>query len=224
MTSRRPDTTTKPVRPAKQERSRRTLERLLDATTKLLEKKGFDDISVAEIAHQAESSVGAFYARFNDKEGLLEHLGWLARDEMDAEEARRLGEREWGSARFETVVGELMRLLVWGHRRHRGTLRALVGRSLGPERFGGEGEVWQGFRPCRFLVEEIGRRRGEITHPDPDMAVHLGLMMAVSTVRDRFVFSGSLVGSKSGATITDAVFVEELTRVFVSFLGVNTKG
>ena len=197
---------------------------LVEATKELLEEKNFDEISVAEIAHRAGSSVGAFYARFNDKEGLLEHLGGLVSEEAGAEVTQRQRERDWEKASFEVVVGELMGLLVWGHRRGRGTLRALMGRALGPARAGNDAQVWEGFGPAPFLVEQIVRRRGEITHPDPDIAVHLGLMMAASAVRDRILFPEPGRETKSTVPMTDAVFVGELTRAFVSFLGVKTKG
>jgi len=86
MTSRSTHRGTKPTHPAKQERSRQTLRRLLDATSTLLQNKSFDDISITEIVESADSSVGAFYARFKDKEGILEQLGQIARDETISED------------------------------------------------------------------------------------------------------------------------------------------
>ena len=59
------------VRPPRQARSQETLDRILDAAEALVAEKGFGDATVADIARRAESSVGAFYARFKDKEGLL---------------------------------------------------------------------------------------------------------------------------------------------------------
>ena len=62
------------MRPAKQGRSRQTLERILRATRELLQEKEFEEITVAEIVQQAQSSCGAFYARFPSKEALLPAL------------------------------------------------------------------------------------------------------------------------------------------------------
>jgi AcrR family transcriptional regulator len=58
----------------KQHRSEESLSRFLDATERLLEERWFDDLSVTEICQSAERSVGAFYARFGNKEQLLQEL------------------------------------------------------------------------------------------------------------------------------------------------------
>ena len=62
------------IRPPRQARSQETLDRILDAAEALVAEKGFEDSPVSEIVQRAESSVGAFYARFHDKEGLLHAL------------------------------------------------------------------------------------------------------------------------------------------------------
>jgi AcrR family transcriptional regulator len=57
--------------PIKQRRSQRTYDALVETGLKLLEDHDFDSLPVAEIAKAAGYSVGAFYARFNNKEELL---------------------------------------------------------------------------------------------------------------------------------------------------------
>ena len=79
------------VRPPQQARSHRTLERLLDAAEALIDEKGFEKTGVAEIARRAGSSVGAFYARFPDKDALLRCVldRFFAQARATAEEALR---------------------------------------------------------------------------------------------------------------------------------------
>src|SRR2546428_9674690 len=62
------------VRPPQQDRSRRPLDRLLDATAALLTKQPFEAVSVNDIVQRARSSIGSFYARFADKDSLLRYL------------------------------------------------------------------------------------------------------------------------------------------------------
>lgn len=62
------------VRPPLQDRSQKTMERLLVAAEARIIKVGFEKATIAEIAKQADSSVGAFYARFSDKDALLRCL------------------------------------------------------------------------------------------------------------------------------------------------------
>jgi len=60
--------------PAKQARSERTRDKLLEAGQALLAQGGFDDVSIAQIAKHAGCSVGAFYLRFKDKEAFFQCL------------------------------------------------------------------------------------------------------------------------------------------------------
>lgn len=54
-----------------QARSRATMDRFLDATAELLEHRPFEEISVQDIVRRAGRSVGSFYGRFRDKDGVL---------------------------------------------------------------------------------------------------------------------------------------------------------
>ena len=62
------------VTPPQQVRTHATLGKLLDAAESLLDEKSWSEISVAEIAAKADSSVGAFYRRFSDKDALLHSI------------------------------------------------------------------------------------------------------------------------------------------------------
>ena len=55
------------VQAPRQARSQRTFDNLLDAAEDLLNEKSFLEISINEIVSRAGSSVGSFYARFDDK-------------------------------------------------------------------------------------------------------------------------------------------------------------
>ena len=68
------------VREPLQDRSRRTLERLVAAAARLLEEHGPDSVTVTGVTREARTSVGAFYARFSGKEEMVRYLGerWLA--------------------------------------------------------------------------------------------------------------------------------------------------
>ncbi len=54
-----------------QERSKKSLERLLNASALQIATGNFESISVAEIARQANCSVGTFYGRFQNKAALF---------------------------------------------------------------------------------------------------------------------------------------------------------
>jgi AcrR family transcriptional regulator len=60
--------------PTKQDRSRKTRDALIAAAWKLLQAHPWEVISINDLVKSAGCSVGAFYARFTDKEALFESL------------------------------------------------------------------------------------------------------------------------------------------------------
>ncbi len=80
------------MKPPSQERSRRTLDRLMTAAVRSFADEGVDRATVAEIVRNAKSSVGSFYGRFASKDELVA-----------AVDARLWGEVEerWRSALLE---------------------------------------------------------------------------------------------------------------------------
>ena len=147
------------------------------------------------------------------------------RDEFirDAERDTRdiVQSRNWDALPLEAVVQEFVRTVVRQHRRHRGTLRALVGRTIAGAGAGCPSAELEAPPSTRLLGHLIGRR-SEIGHPDPDVAVHLGLAMVTGAVRERVLFPELSASARPAAPVTDAVLVEELSRALVAFLGVNT--
>src|SRR5262249_27996353 len=123
----RPRRSTHPgVRLPKQARSQATLDRLVQAAEGLLAEKRFDEATVAEIARRADSSVGAFYARFPDKEAFLDHF-----DERFFHNAREqwnivLDPARWEGATAAHILSEILDILVQKNRAYRPLLRALV--------------------------------------------------------------------------------------------------
>lgn len=66
------------VREPQQARSRKTLDRLVEAAHTLLSRDGPDGLTVTGIAKRAGASVGSFYARFDGKEELIRYVGEAA--------------------------------------------------------------------------------------------------------------------------------------------------
>ena len=62
------------IRKPRQDRSRRTLEAMLDAVEGLIAERGVEVLKLGDIAARAGCTTGAIYARFRDKEAMLEQL------------------------------------------------------------------------------------------------------------------------------------------------------
>lgn len=117
-------------RPPQQARSRRTLERLEETARKLLVDRSWDELGLAELCREARTSVGAFYARFSDKQALLTHLADTACSEFDALLGWCAGDVE---SRRLPLMSRARQLVAALHRyvtRHRGVLRAMIDRRM----------------------------------------------------------------------------------------------
>lgn len=125
-----PDEPKPRLRIPKQARSLATLERFVDAALGQLETRAWDEIPVADIVRAAEASVGAFYARFADKDALLDLLAQRYTGEI-ADFAAQLHALPAGSADGrERALRSLFKSLVRAHRRRAPLLRALALRAV----------------------------------------------------------------------------------------------
>jgi AcrR family transcriptional regulator len=69
------------AKPALQQRSRRSLDRLVRAASRVLRRDGFEALTMAAVAAEAGASVGGIYRRFRNKQGLLLAIhDWLVSD------------------------------------------------------------------------------------------------------------------------------------------------
>lgn len=207
------------IRPAQQARSQQTLERLLDSAEALIADKGFDDVTVTDIAARAGFSVGAVYARFHDKKGVLHCLqdrfvkeAYLTTDVV-------FDPDRWEGASIREIVGELIVFLVEIHRERSGVLRELIvgTRSEPPMVQRKEGLVAHvSQRLCALLLPRAER----ITHADPVAAVGFGLRLVLGTLEQAILFGeGGLFGVPS----SDDELAAELTRAFLGYLGVDER-
>ena len=200
----------------RQRRSRRTLERLLDAAAQALEDSTFDRLTIAELTRRAGVAVGSFYRRFEDKEALLRALYARYEAERTAAFERAFDPAAWLDQPLSERCAGLASFFVEFSRRHRALLRSfsMFVRSR-PERMRGGFEVTLHDlydRAAAVLIE----REDEIRHPEPDLAARFGLLMVAATCRNKIVF-GEDPHPRSVA-IDDERLAKELARALVSYL------
>ena len=203
------------IRPPQQVRSQETLERLLDAAEHLVAEKGFEDTGVAEVARRAGSSVGAFYARFPDKDALLHALYERYYEQAIATADAALEPSRWEAARIPEVLAAVVRFLVSIYREQRGLIRAFVIRNHSDADFQARRD-----RLSHYVSERLSAlllaRRAEIAHEDPEKAAAFGLTLVFSTL-DSVMLFGEL---RTGAVrLSDDDLAAELTRAYLAYLG-----
>ncbi len=172
------------ARPARQERSRKTQERLLGAAEALLEEKGLEGATVPAIAARSGLSVGVVYRRFPDKDALMRAVyeRFFARSAVSNREA--LDPARWKGVPTPRMLRVLVAGMAAGYRRHRGLLRALLlyAETHPDRRFARRAEAFS-----REALRAIGRllatRRPDIAHEDPARAVSFVLLVVGAALR-----------------------------------------
>ena len=203
--------------PPKQGRSKRTLERTLSVVECLLRTKPFEAISIEEIVEAAGSSVGSFYARFGNKEGLLPHLY----ERYDGDLRKRIDDfvagREWAKRTIEEQAHWFAGLHVDMYRKRRWLMRAVglyarqhpspLPGALRRSRSSLHRRITETFEPHFDRIPSTNVRK----------KIELGLYFISAICRDKILFAGP---HAQVTKVTDAQLKHELTRMFLGYLGV----
>jgi len=115
-----------PVRPALQERSRKTLNALLDGLDRLLRDRPFESITVLELAREANVSTGAFYARFASKDDLLPELYSRFQDSLREITEKELHPTSWAPLSPQERLHRVTQLMCDTYERRPWLLRAVT--------------------------------------------------------------------------------------------------
>ena len=199
----------------KQERSERTLYRLLDAAEALIAEKGLAEVSIPEIVRRARSSVGGFYARFRDKNELLRALEERFYRELSARLDDLVDERRWRGAPTEAIVRALVAELVQVTRERRPLLAAFLARAV-QDPFLREDSLRFRRRVTEQVRHLLATRSAEMSHPDPELAIDLGVQAAFAIMQEHLLLGETRV---AGRRMSDALLERELTRLFLGYIG-----
>lgn len=208
------------VRPPRQTRSQETLERILDAAEAVVSEKGFESATIAEIVAQAQSSIGAFYARFRDKESLLGCLHERFCEEAMATADAALDPTRWEAASVPEILQELLPFLIGSYRLRRGLLRAFLVQAGNDQAFS-EKAVRLGNHVALRVRELLLTRQQELRHPDPALAVDLGLRVVLGILDSSLLFPKT---EETAMLYDDRLLTLELTRLYLRYLGVAEAG
>lgn len=206
--------------PPRQQRSAQTLDRLLDAAESVIREEGIAELTVVKVVKRAQSSVGAFYRRFPDRDSLL-----FAIQERNHARARRLYDAqleqlELGEASLEESLGKLFELRVRMVLKDAPLLHALVVQEALMPMFQDEGRKFYAY--CRSTMTHVlMSHRDEIAHPEPELAAEmvcrtwLGLM-------EQVILYGATPFDTKGRSGDPATLVSEYTRAMMAYLSGRT--
>ncbi len=200
------------IRTPKQARSQQTLERLLSATEKLLDREGEDAVTVAAVVKHANSSVGAFYARFGDKETLLRCVFERFYEEARATTENALVPQHWDGIPLAQVFETLTVFVTEIFLRRRGVIAAIVMRSCQPN----SDAIMEALTAqiAQQVVELLHYREESVVAEDPVRAVETMVWLVISALS-----SWSLAGAPSSAGPGKAsAFAADISTMCCRFL------
>lgn len=202
------------VKPPRQDRSRDTQLRYVEAAQRLLARgRSFSEISVAELAKEAQSSVGAFYSRFRDKDALLHvvQIELNREGSATAVETFRIGHEI--KLPLEGLVRAFVALAVGVYRQQQGLRRALLVEMCGsPELRTRATELSR--ETCTGLVDLLAERFPHARARLPEV-VDMAHRLVYGVLDQSLMFSD---GSPTGHEASDAKLVDELTTAVHAYL------
>lgn len=198
------------ARPARQDRSLRTQERILDAMEALLAEPDAGEITMERLAERAHVSIGAIYKRFRGKESLLP----LVLERVQEQQFQRLREfvarPGWSDVGLAERVHVLLAAFADSQERRRQLIRTLVvGHWQSPDRAPMEARSAELIGTMHAWLAECS---AEIRHPDPRLALSLGLFTTLQALQTAVLFD------RIPPALGTAAFVREMGRMFVGYL------
>jgi AcrR family transcriptional regulator len=192
------------VSPPQQERSRASFERLLEAGTGLLEERGYEGFTLAEVSRRAGVSIGSIYARVKSKDDLF---AVIQNRFMSATEADSPLERpgSWEDLPSYALVMQIVSALAANFQRNAPLLRVFMHRGI----VDGIAAARSSRSMSRFSEQMetlLLTRRGEILHPDPELAVSVAFRMVWGTMASHVTYWPTV--ESHGDVAWDALVVE----------------
>jgi AcrR family transcriptional regulator len=191
-----------------------SLERILDAAETLIRERGFESMTIAEVVQRSGSSVGSLYGRFRNKLALLQavQVRYHARVE-NAIAAEFQGDRPPGES-LEQAARRIVRVLCDYLLSEPELFRAFVLQAVFDPRVRAQGEAANAKRRER-VANVLMVHRGEIVHPDPDVAVRWFYSVCMAILRERITLGQA---AELSGGFGDEEMRRELARTVVRFL------
>ena len=200
---------TNPRKLASQERSRSTVDALLEATTRVLLKEGYDRASTNRIAEVAGVSIGSLYQYFPSKEALVAAV--IDRHTQEISAVTRKALLKAAALPIEAAAREFVSVAIDGHRvnpRLHAVLAEQIPHVGRLENIAAN--VREGYALIRGYLEA---HRNEIEVADPDLAAFV-----VVTVVEALTHAAVLHRPDMLTDHKARLFVDDVTRLLVRYL------
>jgi AcrR family transcriptional regulator len=206
---------TKPaIRPPQQERSRASFERVLAAGAELLEERGYEAFTLAEVSRRAKVSIGSIYGRVESKDDLIHAIHARAMAELAEEHRESIAAARFARLSTAAVIAAAVREFAEPTRKHAPLLSVFMHRGAVDSAIADAGAESSREAGRRFK-EVILARRKDIVHPDPEQAVDVAFRMAYCTISRQIMYGPTF---ESDRDIAWKELVDELGVACATYL------
>ena len=165
----------------KQDRSRASFERVLEAAEELLKDHGYGSFTLQEVSKRSRTSVGSIYCRVKSKDELFHAVHDKVMAELDIEMASILDPAKWEGVGAQKLIFFLVRELAEYLRRHKPILRAFISRETD------DPVVMKKGKKAHFKVAErfetlLCLHAADFRHPDPERAAAFCFNLTYSSI------------------------------------------
>jgi AcrR family transcriptional regulator len=200
---------TSPRKHASQERSRATVDALVEATARILVREGFDKASTNHIAETAGVSIGSLYQYYPCKEALVAAV--IDRHNRQLMRIFRDALADVDAAPVETAVRRLVAAAIDAHR-HDPKLHKVLAEQI--PRTGRLKDVEAFNRENYALMRAyLERHRDELRTVDVGLAAFLAVTTVEALTHSAVLHHPEVLADESVATLVD-----EVTRLVVGYL------
>lgn len=196
------------VHSAKQARSQRKHEALLNAGRQLLDTQDLSTLSVAQLTRSAGMAVGSFYSRFADKDAWFTELLRCTGDAVLADTQVLLHSVRWQRAGDARKVALIVQHIVAIHRQYRGLFRAALSDATQAARHAVPLHAYG-----RQLAQAVHLALAARLHKVPVAQRRLRVGIALQIVYGTLV--NAVLRDPGPITLDDPRMERELTRVFL---------
>lgn len=200
---------TNPRKLASQERSRSTVDALLEATARILVKEGYDRASTNRIAEMAGVSIGSLYQYFPSKEALVAAV--IDRHAQEISEVTRNAVVKLAARPIEVAAREFVSVAIDAHRvnpRLHGVLSEQIPRVGRLENI--EANLREGYTLVRGYLEA---HRDEIDVADLDLAAFVCVTVVEALTHAAVLRRPDILTDEKARR-----FVDDVTGLLVRYL------
>ncbi len=204
------------VSPPLQERSAKTLERIVEAVEDLLKTKSFEDVTIRDIVTKAKCPIASFYARFKSKDDLLPHLYERYDARVVPSMLAKVSGIDMASIDLRQAVDLTVDLIIESYTRDKWLMReiALFARR-NPGAIGGDKRRERaGMHVTAAKLFAVYKK--DIKHKDPVRAAEVGIFLIASIARETILFGAAPHATATG--LTGEALRATLFHTFHSFL------